>query len=38
VARKHLKELESLGVLKSEKVGRDVFYVNAELYDLFKDT
>ncbi len=36
VAGKYLKELESLGVLKSEKVGRDVFYVNVGLFELFK--
>lgn len=36
VAGRYLKELETIGILKSEKVGRDVFYINVELFDLFK--
>lgn len=36
VAGRYLKSLESIGVLKREKVGRDVFYINTRLYDLFK--
>ena len=36
VAGKYLKELESIGILKREKAGRDVFYINTGLYDLFK--
>ncbi len=36
VAGKYLKELESLDILKGEKVGRDVFYINVGLFDLLK--
>lgn len=36
VAGRYLKELELMGILKREKVGRDVFYINTGLYDLFK--
>lgn len=36
VAGRYLKELESIGILKREQIGRDAFYINAELYDLFK--
>lgn len=38
IAGKYLKELESLGILKSEKIGRDVFYINTGLFDLFKNS
>ncbi len=37
VAGRYLKELESIGILKRVKSGRDVFYINEELYDLFKN-
>lgn len=37
VAGKYLKELELMGILKREKVGRDIFYINIGLYDLFKN-
>lgn len=30
----YLKELERIGVLKSEKVGREVLYINQRLFDL----
>lgn len=36
VAGKYLKKLELMGILEREKVGRDVFYINTGLYDLFK--
>ncbi len=36
VAGRYLKDLESLGILEREKIGRDVFYINSRLYDLFK--
>lgn len=36
VAGRYLKELESIGILKSEKAGRNVFYINTGLYELFK--
>ena len=37
VASKYLKELESIGVLKSEKVGKEIIYINRDLYDLLKN-
>ena len=37
VAGRYLKELESIGILKREQSGRDVFYINTGLYDLFKN-
>lgn len=37
VAGRYLKELESIGVLKSKKAGRGVLYINTQLFDLFKD-
>ncbi|MBU1053098.1 MAG: Fic family protein [Proteobacteria bacterium] len=36
VAGRYLNQLESINILKKEKVGRDVFYINTALYDLFK--
>ena len=36
VAGRYLNNLESIGILKREKIGRDVFYINSRLYDLFK--
>jgi Fic family protein len=35
-ARKYLKELEQLGILKSLKVGKERLYVNVEFYKLLK--
>ncbi|MFH2044333.1 MAG: Fic family protein [Pseudomonadota bacterium] len=36
VAGRYLNQLESINILKRKKVGRDVFYINTGLYDLFK--
>ncbi|MBN2365871.1 MAG: Fic family protein [Calditrichaeota bacterium] len=33
-AAKYLKELESIGILKSHKIGRENLYLNVKLYDL----
>ncbi|MDO5845255.1 MAG: Fic family protein [Methanocorpusculum sp.] len=35
-AMKYLKELENIGVLKSQKISREVVYVNTELYELLR--
>jgi Fic family protein len=35
-AMKYLKELERIGVLQSQKIGRDRIYVNVRLYELLK--
>ena len=35
-ASRYLKELESIGVLKSQKVGRETLYVNKELIEILK--
>lgn len=35
-ASKYLNELEEIGILKSEKIGRSKFYVNIKLFDLLK--
>jgi len=35
VAGRYLKEMESIVILKRERSGRDVFYINTGLYDLF---
>lgn len=37
IAAKYLKSLEDIGVLKSEKVGREVIYINVELFNLLKN-
>lgn len=37
VAGRYLKELESIGILKSKKAGRSVLYINTQLFDLFKN-
>lgn len=34
---KYLKELEEIGILRGEKVGRDMLYINIPLYNLLKD-
>ena len=36
IAAKYLKNLESLGLLKSTKEGREVIYVNIPLFNLLK--
>jgi hypothetical protein len=36
VAARYLKDPELFGILKREKAGRNVFYINTGLYDLFK--
>ncbi len=35
-ASKYLKELEDIGVLTGEKIGRDILYVNVRLFELLK--
>jgi Fic family protein len=35
-ASKYLRELESIGVLESIKIGRSKFFVNIELFDILK--
>jgi Fic family protein len=35
-ASKYLKELEEAGLLKSEKIGRDILYINVPLFNLLK--
>jgi Fic family protein len=35
-ASRYLKELENIGVLKSQKVGRETLYVNKELIEILK--
>jgi Fic family protein len=35
-AGRYLTQLEEIGVLKSQKVGRDILYINTKLYDLLK--
>jgi Fic family protein len=36
-ATNYLKELESMGILSSKKIGKEIFYVHNRLYELFKD-
>ena len=36
-ATNYLKELENMGILNSEKIGKEVFYIHSRLYELFKD-
>ena len=33
----YLRHLESIGILSSKKVGREMIYVNVELFNLLKD-
>jgi len=33
----YLRELENMGILKSQKKGRDIYYVHNELFNLFRD-
>ncbi len=35
-ASRYLKELESIGVLESQKIGRETLYVNRELIEILK--
>jgi len=35
---KYLRELENIGVLRSEKLGKEVIYVNIHLYNLLKSS
>lgn len=35
-ASRYLKELESIGILKSQKVGRETLYINVELIEILK--
>jgi Fic family protein len=35
-ASKYLRELESIGILESIKIGRSKFFVNVELFDILK--
>jgi len=34
---KYLKSLEEIGILKSEKMGREIIYINIHLYNLLKN-
>jgi len=36
-ATNYLKELEGMGILSSQKIGKEVFYVHNKLFDLFKN-
>jgi len=36
-AAQYLKELEKIGILKSKKVGKEMMYLNLELFELLKD-
>lgn len=36
-ATNYLKELENMGILSSEKIGKEVFYIHSRLYELFKN-
>jgi Fic family protein len=36
-ATNYLKELEKIGVLSSQKIGKEIFYVQNRLFELFKD-
>lgn len=36
-ATNYLKELENIGVLSRQKIGKEVFYVHNKLFNLFKD-
>jgi predicted transcriptional regulator len=35
-ASRYLKELEEIGVLESQKVGRETLYINKELIEILK--
>ena len=36
-ATNYLKELENMGILSSQKIGKEIFYIHTELFHLFKD-
>jgi Fic family protein len=36
-ATHYLKELENMGVLSSQKIGKEIFYIHNELFNLFKN-
>ncbi len=36
-ASNYLKELESMGILSSQKIGKELFYVHNKLFELFKN-
>ena len=36
-ASNYLKELENMGILTSQKIGKEVFFVHNKLFELFKD-
>ncbi len=36
-ATSYLRELKSMGILSSQKIGKEVFYIHNELFDLFKN-
>ena len=35
-ASRYLKELERIGILKSQKIGRETLYINTELVEILK--
>jgi len=35
-ASSYLKELENIGLMKSIKFGRNIFYINIELFNMLK--
>lgn len=35
-ASRYLRELEDIGIIKSQKIGRDIIYVNTELIEILK--
>jgi ribosomal protein S19E (S16A) len=37
IAAKYLKNLESIGILKSIKEGREMIYINIPLFNLLKE-
>ncbi|MEI6089221.1 MAG: Fic family protein [bacterium] len=37
-ASRYLKELESIGILKSQKVGRETLYINIDLFEILKQS
>ena len=37
IAAKYLKNLESIGILKSIKEGREIIYINIPLFNLLKE-
>ena len=35
-ASRYLKELENIGIIESQKVGRETLYINRELIEILK--